>query len=96
MTKEPDYMFVVKRSRKDVLTDQLDAINDKYAEKRLDPKDPEYGLLDGERKYLDYKIYKKSGEEEKPENQRLSLVLVHFSDRILNYKAEELEMMVHL
>ena len=61
MTKEPDYMFVVKRTRAAVLTDQLDGLNDKYMKKRLDPKDPEYGLLDGERKYLDYKIYKKSG-----------------------------------
>ena len=30
MTKEPDYMFVVKRTRSEVLTDQLDAINEKY------------------------------------------------------------------
>ena len=89
-------MFVVKRTRASVLTDQLDGINESYSKRRLDPKDPEYGLLDGDKKYLSWKMYKKSGEEGKPENQRDSLVLVHFSDRILNYKAEELGMRVHL
>lgn len=64
--------------------------------RRRDPKDPDYGLLEGS-KYLDWKVFKKSGEEEKKdENKKQSLVLVHFSDRILNYKAEELGMMVHL
>ena len=47
MKKEPDFMFVVNAGRGNVLTDQLDAINDNYTENTiLDPKDPDYGLLD--------------------------------------------------
>ena len=30
MDKEPDYMFVVNDKRKEVLTGQLDNLNDKY------------------------------------------------------------------
>lgn len=48
ITKEPDYMFVVNDHRKDVLTDQLEAINNHYCKKRIDPQDPDYGLLDKE------------------------------------------------
>ena len=68
----------------------MEALNRKYSEKRRDPSDLDYGLLDGERQYLDYKIYAKTGAGEQ------SLVLVHFSDRILNFKAEELKLRVHL
>ena len=99
-------MFVVNTDRQKVLTGQLDALNEKYAAKKPDPKDPDYGLLDpdpelGEdsRRYLNYKVYAKAGEHNWPpedSGKKSSLVLVHFSDRILNYKAEEIKMKVHL
>ena len=50
-----------------------------------------FGLLDAKRKYLDYREYKHSQD---PENK--GLILVYFSDRILNLKAEELGMRVQL
>ena len=110
MRKEPDYMFVVNDSRKDVLLDQLKAIDEKYAlQTKLDPKDPDYGLLDdkmereikeGEEvkpmRFLGYSEYKKSGEEGLADDKKNSLILVHFSDRILNKKAEDIKMRVHL
>jgi len=43
-----------------------------------------------EYRFLIWKEYKHSN---KPD---LGLILVHFSDRILNVKAEEIGMMVHL
>lgn len=40
-------MFVVNHGRGRVLLDQLDAINENYTENTiLDPKDPDYGLLE--------------------------------------------------
>ena len=50
-----------------------------------------FGLLHGERKYLDYKVYPHTGD---PDNK--ALICVFFSDRILNLKAEELEMNVSI
>ena len=50
-----------------------------------------FGLLDAKRKYLDYREYKHSQD---PENK--GLILVYFSDRILNLKAEEIGMRVRL
>ena len=104
MKKEPDFMFVVNHTRRDVLLDQLDAINENYTENTiLDPKDPDYGLLDdieghkGEvRRFLSYTIYPKSGESNKKEDDKTDLVLIYFSDRILNKKAEDIRMKVHL
>ena len=58
--------------------------------KKRDRQDP-FGLLQSDRKFLDWKEYKHSGD---PENK--GLILVHFSDRILNLKAEEIKMQVHL
>ena len=83
-------MFVVNRKRQDVLTDQLQEINRRYEAKKRDRQDP-FGLLNGERKILDWKEYRHSDD---PENK--GLILVHLSDRILNLKAEEIGMMVHL
>lgn len=51
----------------------------------------DWGLLHGERKFLDWKEYRLSKD---PENK--GLILVHFSDRILNEKAEEIQMRVIL
>ena len=90
LNKEPDYMFVVNRSRKDVLIDQLEAINARYDAKKRDKGDP-FGLLHGNRKFLDWKEYRHSAAPEKK-----CLILIHFSDRILNLKAEEIGMLVHL
>ena len=83
-------MFVVNSSRKDVLLEQLEAINDNYERKKRDKADP-FGLLHGERKFLDWKEYRHS---KFPETK--TLILVFFSDRILNLKAEEIGMCVHL
>ena len=47
-------------------------------------------------RFLGYSEYKKSGEEGKKEEEKNSLILVHFSDRILNKKAEDIKMRVHL
>ena len=47
--------------------------------------------MSGERKYLDYKEFRLSSDPEKK-----SLILVYFSDRILNMKAEEIRMRVKL
>ena len=91
--KEPDYIFVADRSRVHVLTDQLATINDKYTEKPRDVNDS-YGLLTGfedGKKFLAYREYRKS---DAPDTT--VLVLVFFSDRILNLKAEELGMRVQL
>ena len=111
MKKEPDYMFVVNTARKEVLTDQLKAINKKYTDDtKLDPDDPDYGLLDENEvaideesfkepqpmRFLSYNEYPQSGEEKKSEDQKSTLILVHFSDRILNKKAEDIKMKVHL
>ena len=83
-------MFVVNWNRKDVLIDQLQAINDSYDAKKRDKADS-FGLLHGERKFLDWKEYRHSDD---PKNK--GLILVHFSDRILNLKAEQIEMRVLL
>jgi hypothetical protein len=56
LRKEPDYMFVVDKSREDVLTDQLDAINENYEKKKRDNVET-FGLLSGARKFLDYRSY---------------------------------------
>ena len=101
-------MFVVKWDRKEVLTDQLQAIEDHYQTVKRDRSDT-FGLLDnpnfvyresddeyedGREKYknrfLIWKEYKHSSKAD------LGLILVHFSDRILNVKAESIGMMVHL
>ena len=81
-------MFVVNQSRKEVLTEQLKAINTRYEDKKRNRAD-KFGLLHGSRKFLDWKEYRHS---EKPE--KLGLILVYFSDRILNLKAEEIKMRV--
>ena len=83
------------------MTAQLAAINENYEEQPRDESD-DYGLLkgftsvdvDGSEKpsvFLAYKVYRKS---DAPETQ--CLVLVYFSDRILNLKAEEIKLKVHL
>lgn len=68
-----------------MLTDQLDAINKRYERKKTLRFD-NFGLLNGARKFLDYKIYRHSADPEKK-----SLILVYFSDRVLNMKAEEIK-----
>ena len=95
--KEPDYIFEGDRARIGVLTDQLATINARYTARPRDRSD-DYGLLkgftgpDGEpARFLAYKEYRKS---DAPETR--TLVLVYFSDRILNLKAEEVGMRVHL
>ena len=90
LQKEPDYMFVVNLEREQVLIDQLDAINQNYDDKKRN-MDDSFGLLHGDRKFLDWKVYRHSKD---PEHTRL--ILIHFSDRILNEKAESIKMMVHL
>ena len=50
-----------------------------------------WGLLHGQRKFLDWKEYRLSKDPEKK-----GLILIHFSDRILNEKAEEIGMRVML
>ena len=52
-------MFVVNRKRQDVLTDQLEEINRRYEAKKRDRNDS-FGLLHGERKFLDWKEYRHS------------------------------------
>ncbi len=47
-------------------------------------------MLTGARKFLDYKTYTSSRDESS------RLILVHFSDRILNLKAQEIGMRVRL
>ena len=47
-------------------------------------------------RFLGYSEYKKSGEEKIEDDKKNSLILVHFSDRILNKKAEDIKMRVHL
>ena len=56
LEKEPDYVFVVNPKRKDVLTSQLEEINNDYEKSKRDMS-TNFGLLHGERKYLDYKCY---------------------------------------
>ena len=51
----------------------------------------EFGLLHGDKKYLDWHEYRHSADPEKK-----GLILIHFSDRILNMKAEEIKMRVKL
>ena len=46
---------------------------------------------DGTPRFIDWSVYKHSSED-----KGLGLILVHFSDRILNMKAEDSQMMVHL
>lgn len=98
MEKEPDYMFIVNKERQDVLVDQLQAINDNYQSTHgsyktsgQDSMDT-FGLLKfrPENQFLDYKVFEHSG------NKNKNLILVYFSDRIMNLKAEELEMVVHI
>lgn len=103
MDKEPDYLFVVNESRAPVLTDQLKAINESYSSEHGAYKDKNgvvdnFGLLqmNEERKFLDFKMFPFSGNKYgEDEGKNKTLVLVYFSDRILNLKAEEIEMMVH-
>jgi len=68
----------------------LEAINDSYQGKKSLQSDS-FGLLHGERRYLDWKEYRHSADPEKK-----GLILIHFSDRILNMKAEEIGMRVKL
>lgn len=82
-------MFVVNRKRQEVLTDQLDAINRFYEREKHDFNAADFGLLNGEKKYLDYKTYPHTAD---PENK--GLILVYFSDRILNLKAWQIRMNV--
>ena len=89
MRKEADYMFVVCIDREKVLTDQLDIINQKYEIRKRNDLD-RFGLLTGVRKLLDYKTYTYS------RDTKFRLILVFFSDRILNLKAEELGIRVWL
>lgn len=56
LEKEPDYVFVVNPKRKDVLTSQLEEINNDYEKSKRDMS-TNFGLLHGERKYLDYMCY---------------------------------------
>ena len=90
LNKEPDYMFVVNKDRAEVLTDQLEEIN-KAQVKRHGKNNDEFGLLHSKRKFIDWKEYRMSTDPDKT-----SLILVHFSDRILNLKAEDIHMMVQL
>lgn len=57
-------------------------------------------IKDGEEatpmRFLGYSEYKKSGEAELADDKKNTLILVHFSDRILNKKAEDIKMRVHL
>lgn len=89
LRKEPDYMFVVDKNRESVLTDQLSAINENYV-KMMRNNDERFGLLTGSRKFLDYRSYTYSRKTDQ------KLILVHFSDRILNQKAEEIGMRVRV
>ena len=103
--KEADYIFIANKEREQVLIDQLEQINENYMKKHYTKPEPnseetsqeveerEFGLLkfNEERKFLDYKQYSHSADPEKT-----SLILVFFSDRILNLKAEEMKMMVHV
>ena len=84
-----------------MLTDQLATINARYTARPRDQSD-QYGLLKGftsrdedgnevPARFLAFKEYRRS---DAPETR--SLVLVYFSDRILNLKAEEIGMRVHL
>ena len=43
-----------------------------------------------DKQFLDFKTYQHSGDEKK------TLLLVYFSDKILNIKAEEMKMLVHV
>lgn len=47
-------------------------------------------------RFLSYNEYPKSGEDNTDAEKKNTLVLVHFSDRILNKKAEDIKMKVHL
>lgn len=90
INKEPDYIFVVNRERWTVLEDQLDCINTKYEKKKRDRHEP-FGLLHGEHKFIEWKFYRHSQDPDKT-----GIILIHFSDRILNLKAEEIGMRVQL
>ena len=52
-----------------------------------------FGLLklNESKRLLDYRVFRSSDDPEKT-----SLILVYFSDRILNLKAEQMGMMVHI
>ena len=75
---------------------QLEAINSNYYSKNGKIVNP-FGLLDGEAsgdgrpRFLSWNKYRHSAH---PETK--SLILIHFSDRILNMKAEEIGMRVRL
>ena len=60
----------------------------------------ERGVKEGEdakpMRFLGYSEYKKSGEATLADDKKNTLILVHFSDRILNKKAEDIKMRVHL
>ena len=71
----------------------------------LDPEDPDYGLLDDNNedenndepmRFLSYSEYPKSNEADNKAEEKSTLILVHFSDRILNKKAQDIKMKVHL
>ena len=70
------------------MTDQIDTLNNRY-EKKRDKLKSDFGLLHGERRFIDWKEYPLTTD---PENR--GLILIFFSDRILNLMAEELEMPV--
>lgn len=89
MRKEPDYMFIIDKDRCKVLTDQLDAINANYVRNRRTNGD-NFGLLSSQRQFIDYTEYTYTRETDK------KLILINFSDRILNLKAEEIGMRVRL
>ena len=67
----------------------MQALNDTYEKAKRE--DDEFGLLNGENKFISWKKFCHSADPD-----RTHLILVHFSDRILNRKAEEIGMMVHL
>ena len=62
-------------------------------ESEADKEERMFGLLKFRqgRRLLDYKVFRSSDDPEKT-----SLILVYFSDRILNLKAEQIGMMVHI
>ena len=68
----------------------MQAINDEYDKAKRD-KGEGFGMLHGENKFISWRKFSHSADPDKT-----NLILVHFSDRILNRKAEEIGMMVHL
>lgn len=91
LEKEPDYVFVVAKDRLEVLTQQLEAIEEFYQKQKKDGGDS-FGIFPEKcQQYLRWRCFSHSADPEQK-----SLVLVTFSDRILNRKAEEIRMNVHL